>query len=88
MKLCGFSSMNLVFLSCCLRECRCLERFGERTYVRGWVLGELDGKESGVSTGDLSPLGQLAHITLLWSTTHTQHTTLLHHSLLPPQSSV
>lgn len=33
-------------------------------------LEEFDRKEWGVSTGDLSPLGLKAHITLLWSTTH------------------
>lgn len=33
-------------------------------------LWEFDGKEWGVSTGDLSPLGLQAHITLLWSTIH------------------
>lgn len=35
-----------------------------------WGLGAFDREEWGVSTGDLSPLGPQAHITLLWSITH------------------
>lgn len=70
LKVCGFTSMNLVFLSFCVCECGCLSRWGETVcrsecshhYGVGRILIEESG---GVSAGDLSPLGQQAHITLL-----------------------